>query len=370
MKTTLITFTQQGFAERSHGEKTSKRICGLDLIRVCAIFFVIAGHFFSLNTSFRVVPFAGPSMFVQSMMNTLFSVGVPLFMMLTGYLNINKKPSVTYYKGMIRVIVAYLFFSVATILFRTYYLGEELSIVQWILKVLNYSAIPYAWYIEMWLGLALLTPFLNYLWKAIPTRNEKLLLLGSLFIMTSLPDLCNRYGLYVFPAYFASACYPFLFFFIGTFIREYQPRIATWFGCCVIAAMTLITPTANAVLFRGSGDIVEIGGGPGGVFYTWISIAIFLMLYQTDISVNPIRKFVTHCSKVSLEMYLCCFMFDRLYYPWFKARFFESQSQYLAFFFVLVPLVFLSSYLVAALYNYCSDWIKSFTSPKLSGLES
>ena len=43
---------------------------GLDLIRVCAIFFVIAGRFFSLNTSFRVVPFAGSSMFVQSMMNT------------------------------------------------------------------------------------------------------------------------------------------------------------------------------------------------------------------------------------------------------------------------------------------------------------
>ena len=187
----IITFTQQGFAERN----SSKRICGLDLIRVCAIFFVIAGHFFSLNTSFRVVPFAGFSMFTQSMMNTLFSVGVPLFIMLTGYLNINKKPTTAYYKGMSRVIIAYLLFSIATILFRTYYLGEELSTTQWILKIFNYSAIPYAWYIEMWIGLFLLTPFLNYLWKAIPSRNEKLLLIASLFIMTSLPDLCNRYGL-------------------------------------------------------------------------------------------------------------------------------------------------------------------------------
>lgn len=350
-----ITFTQQGFTESG----PSKRICGLDLIRVCAIFFVIAGHFFSLNTSFRVVPFVGSSMFIQSMMNTLFSVGVPLFIMLTGYLNINKKPTKTYYKGMSRVIIAYLLFSIATILFRTYYLGEELSTMQWILRIFNYSAIPYAWYIEMWIGLFLLTPFLNYLWKAIPSRNEKLLLIASLFIMTSLPDLCNRYGLYIFPAYFASACYPFLFFFIGTFIREYQPRVSTWLGYCVIVAMTLITPTANAVLFGGAGDIVEIGGGPGGVFYTWIAVTIFLLLYKSDVSIKPLKWFVTHCSMVSLEMYLCCFIFDRLYYPWFNERFFVSQSQYLLFFFIIVPLVFLSSYVVAALYNYCSDKVKS-----------
>lgn len=358
MENRFIALIHQGGERRDVGQ-SSKRICGLDLIRVCAIFFVIAGHFFSLNTSFRVVPFASISMFVQSMMNTLFSVGVPLFMMLTGYLNINKKPVKAYYKGMVRVIVAYFLFSVITILFRVYYLGDECSVAQWILRVLNYSAIPYAWYIEMWIGLALLTPFLNYLWKAIPTVREKLLLIVSLFVMTSLPDLGNRYGLYIFPGYFASACYPFLFFYIGTFIREYQPRVATWFGCCVIVAMALITPVANVVLFRGSGDIVEIGGGPGGVFYTWIAVALFLMLYKVDISVSPVRKFITHCSQVSLEMYLCCFMFDQIYYPWFKERFFESQSQFLVYFFVVVPLVFFSSYAVASLYNWCADRLRN-----------
>lgn len=358
MQNKFITLAQQELTERNNVEQASKRICGLDLIRVCAIFFVIAGHFFSLNTSFRVVPFVGLSMFVQSMMNTLFSVGVPLFMMLTGYLNVNKKPVKAYYKGMMRVIVAYILFSVITILFRVYYLGDEYSIVQWILRILNYSAIPYAWYIEMWIGLALLTPFLNYLYKAIPSINEKLLLIASLFIMTSLPDLCNRYGLYIFPAYFASACYPLLFFFIGTFIREYQPRINIWLGCSVIVSMCLITPIANVILFRGSGDIVEIGGGPGGVFYTWIAVALFLMLYKTDISMKPLRKFFTHCSSVSLEMYLCCFVFDQIYYSWFRSHLFYSQSQFLVVFFVVVPLVFFSSYAIASLYNWCVGMVK------------
>lgn len=329
----------------------SQRVCGLDLIRVSAIFFVIAGHFLFVNTDYRNVHFQGVSLFVQGILAPIFVTGVPLFLMLTGYLNINKTPTKKYYKGMLRVLVAYLVFSIVTILFRSYYLGEECSIVQWILAILNYSAIPYAWYIEMWIGLALLTPFLNYLWHAIPTMREKLLLIGSLFVMTALPDLGNRYGMYLFPAYFASACYPLMFYFIGTFIREYQPTIKTWVGIVVILGMALITPMFNVVVYRGSHDVVEIAGGPGGVFYTWIAVAIFLILYRSDISVKPIKRWVTHCSMVSLEMYLCCYMFDALYYPWFKERFYVSQSQFLPWFLVIVPLVFFSSYLVAAMYN-------------------
>ena len=284
------------------------------------------------------------------MMNSVFTVGVPLFMMLTGYLNIHKTPTAKYYKGMIRVLVAYLFFSIVTIAFRKYYLGEELSIVQWVLKIFNYSAIPYAWYIEMWIGLALLTPFLNYLHHAIPTMKQKLLLIASLFVMTSLPDLCNRYGIYLMPGYFAQACYPLMFYFMGTFIREYQPTIKAWLGWGIILAMALVTPIFNIVFMRG-GNVVQIAGGPGGVFLTWIAVAIFLMLYRKDISVPSIKRMVTHCSMVSLEMYLCCYMFDQLYYPWFKEHFFVSQAQFLPWFFVVVPLCFFSSYLVAAGYN-------------------
>lgn len=301
--------------------------------------------------------FMGGSMFVQGMAKDIFCVGVPLFIMLTGYLNINKTPTNKYYKGMIRVLVAYLIFSIVTILFRTYYLGEERSIVQWAFAILNYSAIPYAWYIEMWIGLALLAPFLNYLWHAIPNRREKLLLIVSLFIMSSLPDLGNRYGMYLFPAYFAQACYPLMFYFMGSFVREYQPTIKGWLGCCVIFAMALITPMFNVIFLRGD-DVVQIAGGPGGVFHTWIAVSIFLMLYRRDISVKPIKRWVTHCSMVSLEMYLCCYMFDQLYYPWFKERFYESQAQFLPWFLVIVPLVFFSSYLVAAMYNWVAARVR------------
>lgn len=158
------------------------RNVGLDIIRSFAILFVIAGHFL-MNTLFNSSIFEGGALFIQAVAKMLFIIGVPLFILLTGYLNTNKSINKKYYKGGIRVIISYLLFSLITIIFRKYYLHESLSWIQWGLKVLDFSAIPYGWYIEMWIGLFLLTPFLNLLYKAIPDQKQKLILIGTLYII-------------------------------------------------------------------------------------------------------------------------------------------------------------------------------------------
>lgn len=81
------------------------RILGLDIIRSLAILFVIAGHFFVLHTPFRSTNFGGFSLFVQAGVIPLFQTGVPLFIMLTGYLNINKVSSKKYYRGIWKVLM-------------------------------------------------------------------------------------------------------------------------------------------------------------------------------------------------------------------------------------------------------------------------
>lgn len=197
---------------------------GLDLIRVIAISFVVAGHFF-LNTEFKSSPFEGFSMFVQGMGQTLFGVNVALFMMLTGYLNLKKRVCKSYYRSGIRVIVSYVVISVITILFRVYYIGEEMGIVSWIMKVTGFTAIPYAWYIELWIGLFLLTPFLNILWANLESKRNRVILIVTLFLLTAPSDFLNRYGMTLAPSYWENACCPLLFFFAGAYIKEYQPKV-------------------------------------------------------------------------------------------------------------------------------------------------
>lgn len=197
---------------------------GLDLIRVIAISFVVAGHFF-LNSEFKSTPFEGFSMFVQGMGQTLFGVNVALFMMLTGYLNLKKEVCKTYYRSGIRVILSYVVISVITILFRVFYIGEEIGIVAWIMKVTGFTAIPYAWYIEMWIGLFLLTPFLNVLWENLESKRNRIMLIATLFLLTAPSDFLNRYSMTLAPAYWEKSCYPMMFFFAGAYIKEYQPKV-------------------------------------------------------------------------------------------------------------------------------------------------
>ncbi|KAA3696113.1 acyltransferase, partial [Bacteroides salyersiae] len=291
------------------------RNVGLDLIRSCAILFVIAGHFFSLHTAFKTSTFEGTSLFIQATISFLFYTGVSLFLLLTGYLNTNKSINKKYYKGGVRVIISYLLFSLITIIFRKYYLHESLSWIQWGLKVLDFSAIPYGWYIEMWIGLFLLTPFLNLLYKAIPDQKQKLILVGTLYIMTALPDLLNRYGVHLVPGFWQQ-CFPLTFYFIGAYIHEYKPTIRKGWAWMIILGICLINPIFN-LIFIHNHTLVQICGNSNGVFGIPIAVLFFLLFYQLDIHSKMNKKILAKISVLSLDMYLCCYIFDAIYYPYF-----------------------------------------------------
>ena len=336
-----------------------ERIIGLDILRTLAILFVIAGHFFVLNTPFYTSTFKGVSMFLQATILPLLLTGVPLFIMITGYLNSNKTVSRKYYSGCIRVLFAYLLFSIITVLFRKYWMHEDLSWIQWGLKILDFSAIPYGWYIEMWIGLFLLTPFLNYMYKAIPSKKYKLVLIATLYALTALPDMFNRYGLHLVPGFWAK-CYPLTFFFIGSYIREYRPEFNKWFLAAVILVLSLINPVSNSIFFDNH-DLVQVAGGPSGIFGVPIAAAFFLICYNIDFKSIFARKLFTKISTVSLDMYLCCYIIDMLVYPYFLNNYYINQNQFGIYFFVIIPILFLGSFILA----YIKDRLCKLISPKL-----
>jgi surface polysaccharide O-acyltransferase-like enzyme len=131
-----------------------KRKTGLDLVRTIAIFSVVGVHFF-YHTNFYKVPVAGKSMMVQVALRWLFTMCVPLFIMLTGYLQTEKTPEKRYFKKLIPILGVYLFYSVLSIIMRIVYLKEDKSIIMWIISILTFDADKYSWYINMFIGLFL-----------------------------------------------------------------------------------------------------------------------------------------------------------------------------------------------------------------------
>lgn len=336
---------------RGGGQKSCQnRIAGLDFIRVFASLFTIAGHFFVLNTPFRTTIYDGSfSLFIQSMANFIFK-GTPFFMMLSGFLLSTKAFDKKYYKRGIKVILSYLFFSIITILFRRYYLQEDLSWTKWFLKILDFSAIPYAWYIEMWIGLFLLSPYLNIMYRNIDSKRLKYGLLAILIFLTAIPIFTNRYGLHLIPGFWESI-YPLTFYFIGAFIREYRPKCSFKVGIPIVLLISMINPLFNS-LFVKNHTLIQIAADPSGIFGLLNSVIIFLMFYSIDIKSEWIKKVLSKLAQATLGIYLCCYIFDALYYPIFIKYFFVSQQQFGIYFFVIVPLIFFSSYIVARLKDY------------------
>ncbi len=288
-------------------------------------------------------------MFLQGMVRQVMVIGVPLFLMLTGYLNAGKKISRAYYRGLIRVLSAYLVYSLLTIVFREILLHDHRSPWQWVHAILSFDAIPYAWYIEMWIGLFLLTPFLGVLYNGLTTKREKQVLILTLVLLSLMASFCNRYGLKVWPAFWEKI-YPLAYFFLGAYIREYRPRIATRTTCAVVLAFAMLNPIAALILAPNRPMIQPFGATETPL--TFIVVALcFLSMYERDTKSLRVKHLLARVSVLSLDMYLVSYMFDALFYPWFMERFFVNQRGFGIWWLVMVPLILLCSFALSAVIN-------------------
>ena len=124
----------------------------LDAIRIFALICVVSVHFF-LYSGFYEVDLVGWTLYGATLARTFFMICVPLFLMLSGYLMRNKKPSKAYYSKIIRIIGEYLLaavFCIGCVAIRDRdNLGFIKAFLIQIFGIFNYEAVAYSWYVNM-----------------------------------------------------------------------------------------------------------------------------------------------------------------------------------------------------------------------------
>lgn len=326
-----------------------ERSFGLDIVRCTATFFVIAVHFFK-NIGFYSHTVIGEGMFGSLFLRWLFYTSVPLFILLTGYLQRTKELSKKYYKGIIHILISYVFISIICLLFRKFYLGQDVNLLFSVITIGNFSANGYSWYIEMYIGLFLLIPFLNILYENLNTKKNKQYLILCLLIIISFSPLINfirvgEYNLEIIPNFW-NEIYPLVYYFIGCYISEYKPKIKKikWSLICffIILTQTVITFIYNYnILF-----IASFFGGYNSLTIVIISTLIFLLLYDIKCNKKPIKKIIKSISIVLLDMYLFSWIVDRVVYP-YVLNYIHVPLDYLKYFPITVLIVFIISYILA-----------------------
>ena len=299
-----------------------QRDLNLDLIRAAAVVMVLSVHFF-LNCGFYDVPLRGGRMMAATVVRTGLMICVPLFMLLTGCLRAERTWEKGRRIGLGKVLVTYVLASAVCLAFRTFHLHEPLTALDWLRGLLHFSGAPYGWYVEMFIGLSLLSPFLSTLWQAL-SRSGRRGLLAVLCLLTFLPTLTNvlrytRFYLMPLPDWWVNL-YPIAYYFLGAALGE-RRREGYRLGPAVALGLSVCSTLVGASL-----HIWEAAGGPmafadvtyWGGFFTAVSAVLFFSVLQRlpleRLGAVP-RRVITLLSTLSLPVYLLSYVSDQLLYP-------------------------------------------------------
>lgn len=335
-------------------EKGKTRDIRLDFVRIFAFLCVVSVHFF-LKTGYYEDIMVGKKMFLMTVVRNFFMISVPLFITLTGYLMCNKELSKKYYKGIVKILVTYVLCSIVFLLFERFYLHSPSSVSGAIFEILAYRGTPYAWYVEMYIGLFIMIPFLNLISNNLKDKKQfKLLLFTSLFLF-SLPSILNIYKFEgidwwlnpasdwkyykIFPSWW-SAGYPILFYFLGAYIRKYSTESNIKLLPSLLCLILVVLLNGTFSYYRSYDAKVVLG--------TWNNYESFLNFIQTFLVFNLILKLnvqvkskkVTYVIKKLSDScfgaYLLSWIFDYLVYEKLCSVVPDARGRFNYFFVVLI----------------------------------
>lgn len=330
------------------------RIIGIDLVKVFAVFFVPSVHFF-LNTNFYSVDLiASKSLFVQTYLRWLFLICVPLFMITTGYLMSKKQLSGKYYKGLLSVLGVYLFYSICAIVIRTYY-GEEKSVLSWISAIFNFTANSYAWYVNMYIGLFLLIPFLNLIYHNLKSKKEKTILILTFFFICGIPNFVNSLPMpFVnFPNWWVNI-YPLAYYFIGCYIKEFKPKMNKPLAI-VLFGIVILFETLLTYYFAHGGPFVDAAGYYGSIVVMTSAVLFFLIFYDIDFNNQVVSKILALIGSLTLDIYLASNIVDLVVYKYVRGHIFESNIQIIYYFVPIVGTIIILSLTISIIRKFLTD---------------
>ena len=307
------------------------RFVGIDIVKILACFLVVCVHFF-LYSGFYNEPITQEFGQVAIYVRWIAYCCVPLFMITTGYLMKNKTLSKKYYLGILRVLILYLIISVVCYFFDQHHYPYKYDIYggysPWVFirGLFMFTDAQYAWYVEYYVTIFAIIPFLNLAFNSLKNKNQRLILTATVCLLSIVsqslfigfnPDSQIR----LLPGYF-TRCYPIAYYFIGAFIREYPPapKLINKIYCFIIYAVSLTWLSSST--FQQS--ITNAEGG--GIMKSWhyndygswpvavCSTALFLILFDIRSNNKVLGKILKFISESTFACYLISYIFDTIFY--------------------------------------------------------
>lgn len=314
-----------------------KRRVDLDLIRTFAILMVLTIHGM-MGSPFYTESVLSWNLYsvVSIILSKLSYTCVPLFLMLTGALCKEKTDYKKYYKRQISLLLIYLFWSVI-VFFYFVKIGEKsLDKYSIVSAVFGYGSQDRAWYMNMYFGLALLIPFINYAWKNIK-RREKQILLILLFMLGSVSPfvqlLLGKYGynVIIISSYYSGNIYFVFYYLLGAYAEENKERINKIY-CFIVLGILLVSHSILYIYLGEQGAYASIWFQQKYSYQSYMNVIytylIFCLFIGFDCRFNIVKRILAIISMLAMDIYLVSFIPDSLNSRYLRPYYY-SKSYYL-----------------------------------------
>lgn len=342
------------------GGGVTYRNINIDLIKVIAVFLVISVHFF-LNTNFYVTPIIGKNMYSAVFFRTLCMMCVPLFMITTGYLMRKKELSKSYYLSLARVLISYFIYVILFILFYYRFFNQEITLSYILFELLDFNSTGYSWYVEMYIGLFLLIPFLNTSYNNLNKKSKKILI-GTLLLLTSAPGLFNIKHTITMDYWIS--LFPFTYYFIGAYISEYKEDFKILPLSLIFIITLIISSLLNIYMSHNTNFIWSVYNDWASIFNVLTTISFFTIITKLNLNKIPyvLKKIIIKLSTLSFAAYLASHLVDKYIYT----IYFESSLTCgIANYFKAVPCIFIGSMIIAYFINLLYEVVDKILISKL-----
>ena len=331
--------------------KTAKeRNLNLDLIRCVALLMVPIMHSLDHTGLYDQQLYGAANQFMIAV-KTLFTTCIPLYVLLSGFLNSKKALSARYYLGLIRILGIYLLCGIACLIFEQFSGIAHRSPVEMVSALVNFSCCDYAWYILMYFGLFLMIPFLNMVYHGLKTQKQKLVLVATFFALSVLPSLLNLY--FQFYSLWWARLYPLCYYFTGAYLSEYMPKAKP--GKWAAALLAFLAAYSVFFFFHYDANGAALIGVYQDTFPVYIlSVLLFVTLFHLPLGTMPglVAALLRKVSDLTLPAYLLTWITDSLIYPRLMAAVPAGPARY-PWLLLTVPLSLISALLMAQVV----DWV-------------
>ena len=296
-----------------------ERLVGPDILRTIAIGLVMLTHLINYNSNYFLhTDIRSPTWTVTVFIRFTVILCVPIFLLLTGYFLSTRKPDRKHFTSIITVMVSWFILSVITNIAEWYlFAPTAISIPRAILNIFSFSY-GYTWYVEMYLCLFLVLPYINIALDNM-SRRAHLGLIAVVGALTLLPAFGKSFivtGIWFngFPEQFEGA-YCIAYYLTGAYISRYKPKPSPVL-CILVFLGTVGLETALSYYYSATEYAWWLFLEYSAITHAVAATALFLLLYRVKKLPRPIGAVVKEISVCSFEMYLISYFTDKVFYYW------------------------------------------------------